>query len=67
VCKIYSFNIQDDVYMNKFKCCFKCYVKHVEGRDGYVECELWIENSKGDKTTTGSALVILPLTKSKSK
>ena len=33
VCKIYSFDIRDDLYMAKFKCCFECYVQHVEGRE----------------------------------
>jgi len=33
VCKIYSFDIRDDLYMAKFKCCFECYVQYVEGRE----------------------------------
>lgn len=32
-CKIYSFNRRDDLYMNKFRCCFKCYIQFVEGRE----------------------------------
>ena len=32
VCDAYSFDGGDNVYMSKFGCCFKCYVKHVEGR-----------------------------------
>ena len=24
-CGEYSFSVKDDLYMNKFKCCFKCY------------------------------------------
>ena len=32
-CKIYSFDMRDDLYMAKFKCCFKCYVQYVEGRE----------------------------------
>jgi hypothetical protein len=32
-CEVYSFSARDDLYMNKFKCCFKCYVKYVEGRE----------------------------------
>lgn len=31
VCGIYSFDKRDDIYMKKFKSCFKC---HVEGRNG---------------------------------
>jgi len=33
VCKIYSFEMKDDLYMAKFKCCFVCYVQYVEGRE----------------------------------
>jgi len=33
VCSIYSFSIEDDVYMNKYKCCYKCYVQYVEDRE----------------------------------
>ena len=30
-CKEYSFSTKDDLYMNKYKCCFKCYVlKHAD-------------------------------------
>jgi len=32
-CNIYSFDLRDDLYMAKFKCCFKCYVQYVEGRE----------------------------------
>ena len=33
VCKTYSFKSQDDVYMNKYECCFGCYIQYVEGRE----------------------------------
>jgi len=33
VCDIYSFKVKDDLYMNKFKCCWKCYIQWVEGRE----------------------------------
>lgn len=33
VCKAYSFQKKDDVYMNKFDCCFDCYIQWVEGRE----------------------------------
>ena len=39
VCEIYSFNMKDDLYMAKYKCCFKCYIHHVEGRE-----EKWLKN-----------------------
>ena len=34
--------------------------KYVENGEHYVECEIWTENNKGDKYTTGTALVTLP-------
>ena len=33
VCNTYSFKSNDDVYMTKFECCFKCYIQWVEGRE----------------------------------
>ena len=33
VCSVYSFEIKDDLYMNRFNCCFNCYIKWVEGRE----------------------------------
>jgi hypothetical protein len=33
VCSEYSFNIKDDLYMNKFECCYKCYIQFVEDRE----------------------------------
>ena len=33
VCDTYSFEIRDNVYMNKFDCCFKCYVQWIEDRE----------------------------------
>lgn len=26
-CNVYSFNLKDDLYMAKFKCCYKCYLR----------------------------------------
>jgi acyl dehydratase len=34
--------------------------KYTEGNAHIVECEIWLENAKGEKTTPGSATVILP-------
>lgn len=34
--------------------------KYVEGNEHWVECEIWVENGKGEKTTPGSAAVVLP-------
>ena len=33
VCKIYSFEIKDDLYMSKYDCCCGCYIQWVEGRE----------------------------------
>ena len=33
VCGIYSFNMKDDLYMNKFECCLNCYIQWVEHRE----------------------------------
>ena len=33
VCDIYSFDMKDDVYMNKFECCYECYIQYVDGRE----------------------------------
>ena len=33
VCNAYSFLKKDDLYMNKFECCFDCYIQYVEGRE----------------------------------
>ena len=33
VCSVYSFDVRDDVYMNKFDCCWNCYIQWVEGRE----------------------------------
>ncbi len=32
VCKTYSFSIKDDLYMNRFKCCYNCYVDFAKSR-----------------------------------
>ena len=31
-CQKYSINPEDDFYLNKFKCCYYCFIKHYEGR-----------------------------------
>jgi hypothetical protein len=33
VCSKYSFHPRDDLYMNKFEACFKCYVRYIEDRE----------------------------------
>jgi len=33
VCAGYSLSFYDDLYMNKFMCCFACYIEYVESRE----------------------------------
>jgi len=33
ICSEYSFNMKDDLYMNKFECCWKCYIQWIEDRE----------------------------------
>ena len=44
VCETYSFSSKDDLYMNKFECCEKCYIQWVEGRE-----ERWHDGWRPDK------------------
>ena len=41
-------------------CKGKVLKKFVENNDRYVECEIWAENTKGEKCALATALVILP-------
>lgn len=34
--------------------------KYVDATMHYIECEIWVENDKGEKTTPGAATVVLP-------
>ena len=34
--------------------------KYIKDGEHFVECEVWTENPKGDKTSPGSAVVVLP-------
>jgi acyl dehydratase len=34
--------------------------KYVEDGDSYADLDIWAENPRGEKTTTGSAVVVLP-------
>jgi hypothetical protein len=38
ICETFSFELKDDLYMNKFECCFKCFVQWVDGRE-----ERWLK------------------------
>ena len=41
-------------------CKGKVVKKGREGENHFVECEIWVENRKGEKTTPGKAVVFLP-------
>jgi acyl dehydratase len=45
---------------SKVICKGKVVKKYVNNGDHLVDCEIWLENAKGEKTTPGSATVILP-------
>ncbi len=52
VCKTYSFSTRDDLYMNRFKCCFLCYIDFVEGteqkwKDGWRPTDEQLESALG--------------------
>ena len=52
VCDEYSFSVRDDVYFNKWDCCYGCYIRWVEGReDRWMEGwrpEVEVENDKSE-------------------
>ena len=33
VCDKYSFDVRNNLYMNKFECCWRCYIKWIEDRE----------------------------------
>ena len=47
VCETYSFDIKDDVYMNKYDCCYRCYIQYVEDREERWEAG-WRPNQGGE-------------------
>ena len=51
VCKTYSFSSKDDLYMNRFKCCFNCYIDFVQGRE-----ERWDKGYKPDQERIQASL-----------
>ena len=44
----------------KITCRGKVSKKYVENGEHYIECHIWAENAKGEKTVTGKAIVTLP-------
>jgi acyl dehydratase len=49
-----------DVPGVKILCKGKVTRKYVQDGNHMADCEIWIENAKGEKTTVGSATVVLP-------
>ena len=47
VCSTYSFDVRDDVYMNKYDCCRTCYVNYVEDREERWQ-SVWRPNNGND-------------------
>jgi acyl dehydratase len=45
---------------SKVVCRGKITRKYVENGQHLVDCEIWLENAKGEKTTPGTATVVLP-------
>lgn len=45
VCKTYSFSPKDDLYMNRFDCCYACYVDFVESDE-----EEWRNGNRPDES-----------------
>ena len=41
-------------------CKGKVVKKYLEGDEHRVECEIWVENSNGERTAPGTAVVVLP-------
>ena len=46
---------------NEIICKGKVTSKYIEDGKGCIACEIWAENTEGQKSTPGTALVILPL------
>ncbi len=51
VCSSYSFDKKDDLYMTKYKCCSRCHVQYVEGREDRWK-KGWRPNNETDKSKT---------------
>ena len=56
-----SYTNRDIAYVNELLTC-KGTVTHkwIGDGQGYVECEVWVENEQGNRVTPGKATVILP-------
>jgi len=34
--------------------------KYIQNNEGYIECEIWLENPKGETVTSGEAVIVFP-------
>jgi hydroxyacyl-ACP dehydratase HTD2-like protein with hotdog domain len=56
-----SYANRDIAYVNEPLICKGMVTrKWIEKGNGYVECEIWVENEHGSRLTPGNAMVILP-------
>ena len=51
VCEVYSFAPKDDLYMNKYECCWECYIQYVDGREERWKTG-WRPNNENHKSKT---------------
>tara|TARA_Y100001963_G_C6742966_1_gene429981 strand:+ start:345 stop:749 length:405 start_codon:yes stop_codon:yes gene_type:complete len=51
VCGVYSFKSKDDLYMNKYECCWECYIQYVDGREERWKTG-WRPNNENHKSET---------------
>lgn len=49
-----------DLFDVALTCRGKVTAKYVDGDDHCVECEVWIDNARGERTTVGGGVVVLP-------
>ncbi|MBI4302606.1 MAG: hypothetical protein HY664_08365, partial [Chloroflexi bacterium] len=49
-----------DLPNDTISCKGKVTNKYVKEGEHYIECEIWVENSKGEKTTPGTSIATLP-------
>jgi hydroxyacyl-ACP dehydratase HTD2-like protein with hotdog domain len=56
-----SYTNRDIAYVNELLTCKGTVTrKWIADGQGYVECEVWVENEQGDRVTPGTATVSLP-------
>ena len=51
---------ETDVPGDTITCSGEVTNKYVKDGEHYVECRIWVENGKGETTTPGTAIVVLP-------